>query len=159
MLKPAAQKKIKAIGGRFAIVASEYNAPYVDAMLEAAETELKRAGAQAIDVIRVPGAYEIPLITAKLARQHKVSAIICLGVILRGQTVHAEHIGRAVSHALMEIQLRYELPVIHEVLLLENEEQARVRCLAQKFNRGAEAANTALDMARVMQALEKQLKK
>ncbi len=74
-------------------------------------------------------------------------------MILRGQTVHAEYIGRAVSRALMEIQVRHEVPVIHEVLLLENEEQARVRCLGGRHNRGTEAAQTAVQMARVMQTL------
>ena len=138
--------------GSFAIVASEYNAEFVDSMLKAAKAELKRAGAT-VQVIRVPGAYEIPVVAVSLARPKKFAAIICLGVILRGQTVHAEHIGNAVSQALMQIQLETEVPVIHEVLLLENQEQARARCLDRKHNRGMEAAQTALQMAQVMAEL------
>ncbi len=170
MLTPLSKSlpsKSRARGASFAIVASRYNARYVDAMLRAATSELKRAGAKTIRVIRVPGAYEIPIVAARLARESSalsatnrapltapcLSAIICLGVILRGQTVHAAHIGDAVSRALMELQLRYEIPVIHEVLLLENEAQARARCLSPKHNRGAEAAQTALAMARVMRSL------
>ncbi len=155
---------------RFAIIASRYNARYVEAMLRAARAELKRAGARNVQVVRVPGAYEIPLIAAHLARLgscdpgdpdkpsrvlRPLSAIICLGVILRGETVHAAHIGEAVSRALMEIQLRFEVPVIHEVLLLENEAQARARCLDRKHNRGAEAAQTALAMTAVMRGLRR----
>jgi 6,7-dimethyl-8-ribityllumazine synthase len=154
MLTPVSSKTFRAGKAQFAIVASRYNARYVDAMLRAAAAELKRAGARKITVVRVPGAYEIPVVAARLARQGPApAAIICLGVILRGQTVHAAHIGDAVSRALMEIQLRNEVPVIHEVLLLENEEQARVRCLGRKHNRGAEAAQTALAMAQVMATL------
>ena len=155
MLRKNKKMKTKAGAGKFAIVASRYNARYVDTMLRAASAELKRAGAASIEIFRVPGAYEIPVVAARLARSREttISAIICLGVILRGQTVHAEHIGRAVSEALMEIQVRHEVPVIHEVLLLENQEQARVRCLGAKHNRGTEAAQTALQMARLMQSL------
>lgn len=155
MLRKNENLKTKASGGKFAIVASRYNARYVDAMLRAAGAELNRAGAAGVEIVRVPGAYEIPVVAARLARtrESSLSAIICLGVILRGQTVHAEYIGRAVSHALMEIQVRHEVPVIHEVLLLENEEQARVRCLGAKHNRGTEAAQTAVQMARLMQTL------
>src|SRR5271168_1909473 len=123
MLKPLSSRTLRAGDASFAIIASEYNARYVDAMLRAATAELKRARAAAVRVIRVPGAFEIPVVAARLARVSPApAAIICLGVILRGQTVHAAHIGEAVSRALMEIQLRHEVPVIHEVLLLENEE-------------------------------------
>ena len=156
MLKKIARKKFKANGGRFAIVASTYNARYVDAMLRAAKAEILRAGG-AVQIVRVPGAYEIPVVAARLARKstgnQRPAAIICLGVILRGATTHAAHIGEAVSLALAQIQVQHEVPVIHEVLLLENEQQARERCLNPTHNRGAEAAHTALEMARVMQGL------
>ncbi|MGN6644414.1 MAG: 6,7-dimethyl-8-ribityllumazine synthase, partial [Verrucomicrobiota bacterium] len=119
MLRAIQKTQAARAQGSFAIVASQYNALYVDSMLIAAKAELKRAGA-VVKIVRVPGAYEVPVVTVKLARSRKFSAIICLGVILRGQTVHAQHIGDAVSRALMEIQLETEVPVIHEVLLLEN---------------------------------------
>ena len=157
MLKPVKTKTARASGGTFAIVASRYNPRYVDAMLRAAKTEILRAGGT-VQIVRVPGAYEIPVVAAKLARQStlnsQLSAIICLGVILRGATTHAQHIGEAVSNALVQIQIEYEVPVIHEVLLLENESQARERCLDKKHNRGTEAAQTALEMARVMKSLQ-----
>lgn len=155
MLKPVRSKASGARDSEFAIVASRYNARYVDAMVRAAQAELKRAGAKRVQLVRVPGAFEIPVVAARLARAmtDRVDAIICLGVILRGATVHAEHIGTAVSHALMGIQLSCGVPVIHEVLLLENEEQAKARCLGTKHNRGREAAQTAIEMARVMAGL------
>jgi 6,7-dimethyl-8-ribityllumazine synthase len=156
MLRRVKTKKHRSAGDSFAIVASQYNARYVDAMLSAAKTELKRAGAKRIEVVRVPGAFEIPVIAARLANgsgDYSISAIICLGVILRGETVHAAHIGEAVTRALMQIQLKYGMPVIHEVLLLENENQARARCLDKKHNRGTEAAQTALQMARLMKKI------
>jgi 6,7-dimethyl-8-ribityllumazine synthase len=156
MLKPIKTKTARASGGTFAIVASRYNAEFVDTMLRAAKAELLRVGAT-VQVVRVPGAYEIPVVVAKLARRstinHQPSAIICLGVILRGETTHAAHIGEAVSNALMAIQVETEVPVVHEVLLLENREQARVRCQDKKHNRGTEAAQTALEMARVIAGL------
>jgi len=158
MLQKVQSKKISARGDRFAIVASKYNSRFVDAMLRAAKTEILRAGGK-VQIVRVPGAYEIPVVAAKLARASRLapdtslSAIICLGVILRGATTHAQHIGEAVSNALVQIQIQHEVPVIHEVLLLENEQQAVERCLDKKHNRGTEAAQTALEMARVMAAL------
>jgi 6,7-dimethyl-8-ribityllumazine synthase len=155
MLQKVTRKKIAAQGGRFVIVASTYNARFVDPMVRAAQSAIRRAGGRA-EIIRVPGAYEIPVVAARLAHQAapaRPAAVICLGVILRGATTHAQHIGEAVSYALAQIQIQHEVPVIHEVLLLENEQQARERCLSRTHNRGTEAAQTALEMARVMRAL------
>lgn len=154
MLKPVTSNKTRITDGHFAIVASRYNARYVDSMLRAAKVELQRSKAE-VEIVRVPGAYEIPLVAKTLARREspRLDAIICLGVILRGETTHAAHIGEAVSRALMDIQLTHEVPVIHEVLLLENEAQARKRCLDSQHNRGKEAAQTALQMAAVMRRL------
>src|SRR6478609_2410070 len=153
MLKAVKKSKAAKSSGTFAIVASRYNARYVDGMLNAAARELKRAGAK-VQIVRVPGAYEIPVVAAKLSTlASKPSAIICLGVILRGETTHAQHIGEAVSQALMQIQITHGVPVIHEVLLLENQQQAEARCLAPKHNRGVEAAQTALTMARALAQL------
>jgi len=153
MLKPVKPTRARKTGGNFAIVASQYNAAYVDSMLHAAQAELKRVGAKT-QVVRVPGAYEIPVVAAKLTNHYpRPVAILCLGVILRGETTHAAHIGEAVSRALMEIQVASGVPVIHEVLLLENELQAKARCLDAKHNRGREAAQTAIKMAQVIAGL------
>ena len=155
MLKKAAKTKAKGAGGRrIAIVASRYNAKYVNAMLRAAKVELGKAKA-IVEVVRVPGAFEIPAVASGLSMRlaKPVDAIVCLGVILRGETTHAEHIGQAVTDALMQLQVDHTLPVIHEVLLLENVDQAKNRCLDSSHNRGVEAAQTAVEMTRVMARL------
>ena len=149
--------EVSARGRKIAIVAARFNDLIVASLLKGATGAwLERGGAAAdLAVVRVPGAYEIPIVAARLARAHPTpfSAILCLGVILRGQTSHAQHIGEVVSHALAQIQIRHEVPVIHEVLLLENEQQAKARCLSRQHNRGTEAAQTALAMARIMKRL------
>ena len=155
MLKTLPPTKARRAGGSYAIIASRYNSRYVDSMLRAARKRLRDAGVDDLLVVRVPGAYEIPVVAARLARAHQpaLSAILCLGVILRGETTHAQHIGEAVSQALALLQVQHEVPIIHEVLLLENEAQARARCLDPRHNRGAEAAETALAMGRLLRRL------
>ena len=153
MLKRIGVGKQRSVAGTFAIVASRYNAEYVDAMLRAAREELHTAKAK-IRIVRVPGAFEIPAVAAKLAQRGRYAAIICLGVIFQGQTSHAQHIGWGVTHALAQIQLQHKIPVIHGVFLFEKVKHARVRCLGPKHNRGTEAARTALEMARVMAGLK-----
>jgi len=155
MLKPVRQTTLEKIGGRFAIVAAKYNGRYVDAMLRAAKNELRKAGATKVKVVRVPGSFEIPAVAARLAQERNppLSAIICLGVIFQGETSHAQHVGWGVTHALAQIQLQQRIPVVHGVFVFEKEQQARVRCLGEKHNRGIEAARTALAMAAVMKNL------
>ena len=152
MLKKASKTKASAVAGtRVAIVASRYNARYVNSMLRDAKAELAKAKVAA-EVVRVPGAFEIPAVASALARRltNPIDAILCLGVILRGETTHAENIAQAVTGALAQLQVEHSLPVIHEVLLLENVQQARERCLDARHNRGIEAARTAIEMTRVM---------
>jgi 6,7-dimethyl-8-ribityllumazine synthase len=155
MLKAVSNQAMSRAGGHFALVAARYNARYVDALVRAAQGEFKRAKVDTLQVIRVPGAFEIPVVAARLAAASRppLSAIVCLGVILRGETVHAQLIAEAVSQALARLQIEQGVPVIHEVLLLENAAQARARCLDGRHNRGREAAQTALRMARVMRGL------
>lgn len=152
MLKKTIKNKVKTVDGvRIAVVASRYNSKYVNSMLRAAKMELSKSKAN-VEVVRVPGAFEIPAVASALALRlsKPVDAIVCLGVIIRGETSHAEHIGKAVTDALMQLQVDHVLPIIHEVLLLENMEQARRRCLDESCNRGLEAAQTAIEMTRVM---------
>jgi len=155
MLKRVPQATSENVKGRFAIVAAKYNGRYVDALLRAAKNELQKAGAAEVKVVRVPGSFEIPAVAARLAqgRIPPLSAIICLGVIFQGETSHAQHVGWGVTHALAQIQLQHKIPVVHGVFIFEKEQQAQVRCLGKKHNRGIEAARTALAMATVMKDL------
>lgn len=136
-------------GHHFVVVASRYNARYVDGMLEACLATFRAAGSSEPEVVYVPGAWEIPVAAVTIARRpaRTPSALICLGVILQGQTSHAQHIGDCVSDGLMQISIEFGVPVIHEVLTISSEAQAEERCLNPRTNKGAEAARTALHMA------------
>jgi len=125
----------------FAIVASEYNREYTDALLAAAQ---KALGKHSQKVVRVPGAFEIPLQVQRLARSKKYAAVIALGLIWQGKTSHADEITRAVTDALMRISLETDVPVLHEVIAIKTVADARARCMGDKLNRGREAAEAAL---------------
>jgi 6,7-dimethyl-8-ribityllumazine synthase len=156
LVKPKAKTADRSRPPSFAIIASQYNARYVNSMLRAARKTLREAGVEYVQVVRVPGAFEIPVVAARLASQatgQTLAGIICLGVIIRGETTHAQFIGESVTQCLAQIQIQHLVPIVHEVLLLENEQQARARCLDPRHNRGEEAAATALEMARVMARL------
>lgn len=138
----------------FHIVASRYNAPYVDGLVDHATKELRRLAADAtISVHRVPGSFEIPVIVRELASQNKAAAIIACGVILQGETNHAQTLSRCVTDALQRIAAERGVPVINVVLSFHNEDQARARCLENKINRGTEAARAAVEIANVLSEL------
>lgn len=137
-----------------AIVASQYHPTYVGALVENAKRELEAiAPSSSVTVWDVPGALEIPLVVQELATRGGYDAIIALGVIIEGETAHASLIGTAITNSLHAISLAQRVPVVHEVLLLKNEEQARVRCLEPDLNRGIEAARIAMRMVQVMASL------
>ncbi len=154
MLKTV-KRKLQVTGGNYVIVASEYNQRYVDSMVRAAKDCLTEAKADSIKIIRVPGAYEIPVVLRNILKTYSenVSAIICLGVIIRGETVHAQLIGESVTEAITRLQIDFGVPIIHEVLLLENIQQAEKRCLDPEHNRGYEAAQTAITMVKVIKSI------
>lgn len=154
MLKPLARSTAKAPRARVAIVASEYNRRHVDGLIDGALAVLKAAGIQP-EIVRVPGAFEIPVVVETLARRKgpKWDAFIALGVVIRGATAHADLIGAAITQALMDIAVRHATPVIHEVLLVTSEEQAEERCFNPRYNRGGEAAQTALAMAATLRGV------
>lgn len=141
----------------FGIVASQFNVEYVQGMVDKATSELYELAPRCkIHFRQVPGAFEIPLMAAELARFQRragsrLQAVLCLGVIMRGETAHADLIARAVTEGLQRVALETRVPMIHEVLLLDNEEQAKARCLDEQLNRGRHAARAAVEMA---QALE-----
>lgn len=119
------------------IAASLFNKDYVDGLIDSALLHLK---GQRIDIVRVPGSFELPLATQRLLARKDVGAVIAFGLIWQGQTAHADLIGQTVTQSLMDLMLRHDKPVIHQVLMVKNEAQARARCFGKKLNRGVEAA-------------------
>ncbi len=138
----------------FIIVASQFNGEYVQGLINHAREELRALSPGAtVSLQRVPGAFEIPIVVRELASQKKVDAIIAVAVILKGKTGHASNLSRSVTDALQRIAVDHGVPVINAVLSLDNETQARERCLKNKINRGTEAARAAVKIAGVMSKL------
>src|SRR5256885_8372065 len=138
----------------FAIVASWFNRPYVQGLVDHAVAELRVLSPEADFFIhQVPGAFEIPVVVREIALRKKADAILALGVILQGKTSHAQNLARSVTDALQQIALEHGAPVINAVLSMETEAQARERCLGSKINRGVEAARAAVQIAEVMRGL------
>ena len=140
----------------FALVASQYNPEYVQALVDHTAVELMRVVPNARLILhQVPGAFEIPIVVQELAARadNEIDVIIALGVILQGETDHAELLGRTVTDALQQIALNHRLPVIHQVLTCKDEDQAKVRCVDPTHNRGTEAARAAVSMSNLLAQL------
>ncbi|QQL43805.1 6,7-dimethyl-8-ribityllumazine synthase [Sulfuriroseicoccus oceanibius] len=141
---------------RIAVVASRFNSAFTDALVETCCKVLTEEGGDVtIDLHHVPGAFEIPVAVEAVARHSQVDAVIALGVILRGSTQHGDLIAESVTNALQTTANTHLVPVIHEVLLVNNEEQAAERTMGDKLNRGREAARAALQTIETMAKITK----
>jgi 6,7-dimethyl-8-ribityllumazine synthase len=146
----------KASGLRISIVAASFNLKLVDALLARVAARLHAAGVKRrhVTVVRVPGSNELPLAALLLARSGRPDAVIALGVIIRGGTIHYELIATAATGGLMDVALGTRIPVINGVIVAENAAQARARCKG-RIDRGAEFADAALAMAALRRRLSK----
>src|SRR6478672_4171699 len=141
----------------FHIVASRFNAQYVDGLVDHVTEELHALAPHGTILIhRVPGSFEIPVVAREIAIQNKTNAIIACGVILQGETDHAQNLSRSVTDALQRIAIEHGVPLINAVLSFDNENQARARCLENKINRGTEAARAAVEIANVLSEIRNQ---
>ena len=138
--------------GRFAIIAARFNSFIVDHLLGGAIDGLKRHGVadDAIDVIRVPGSFEIPPVAQRLATSRRYAAIICLGAIIRGDTDHYNHVASEAAKGVAHAAMSTGVPVIFGILTCDTLEQAINRAGAKAGNKGFEAALTAIEMVNLM---------
>lgn len=136
---------------RIAIVCSKYNSHVVDRLLQGCLTTLAQAGVEgkSVTLIKVPGAYEIPIIVKQLAEQGAYTAIITLGAIIRGETPHFEFISQACADGIATVSLDKGIPVIFGVLTVDNMQQALDRSGDEESNKGSESALAALEMISV----------
>ncbi len=151
------QGKLSADGLRFGIVAGRWNDFIVSKLIGGAVDGLERLGASgdAITTIRVPGSFELPSVTRILARSGKYDALICLGVVIRGETSHNEYIAAEVFKGIAHVAMESDLPVALGVITADNLEQAIDRAGAKSGNKGFEAAMTAVELANLYRELRK----
>lgn len=143
-------------GARFAIVAARFNAGVTEALLEGALTTLLEHGVPEdhVSVVRVPGAFEIPITTKRLAASGRYEAIIALGAVVRGGTPHFEYVAGECARGIARVALDEDVPVIFGVLTTDTEQQAMARAGGREGNKGHEAAVAGLEMVTLLRRLE-----
>lgn len=142
-------------GLRFGIVVSRFNSFISERLLEGAMDALRRSGAEEEDcsVVRVPGAFEIPLATKKMVKTGRFDAIICLGCVIRGATPHYAYIASEVTKGIASLSLESEIPIAFGVLTTETIEQAIERAGSKVGNKGFDAAMSAIEMANLLKEI------
>jgi 6,7-dimethyl-8-ribityllumazine synthase len=140
---------------RVGVIAARFNEVVTGKLVEGAVEGLKKHGVDEdrIDVAWVPGAFELPLVAKRLARTERYDALICLGAVIRGETAHFELVANEAARGIAEVALDAGIPVIFEVLATEDLAQAEARAGGAHGNKGWEAAEAALEMAWLMDAL------
>jgi 6,7-dimethyl-8-ribityllumazine synthase len=141
--------------GRFALVAARFNAAVVDGLVAGAVDALRRHGVADgdIDVVRVPGSFEIPLVAKRLACGGRYAAVVCLGAVIRGDTDHYDHVAAAAATGVARAGVETGVPVIFGILTCDTLEQAVNRAGAKSGNKGAEAALAAVEMVNLLRQL------
>lgn len=141
---------------KIAVVAARFNEFIVSKLIEGAQDGLCRHGLpeENITLVWVPGAFEIPLAAAKLAKSGKYAAVICLGAVIRGNTDHYDYVCAEVSKGIAQVSLATEIPVLFGVLTCDNLEQAIERAGTKAGNKGYDCALSALEMANLLQDIE-----
>jgi 6,7-dimethyl-8-ribityllumazine synthase len=141
--------------GRFALVAARFNSTIVDPLVAGALDALKRHGVDdvAVDLVRVPGSFEIPLVAQRLASSGKYAAVICLGAVIRGDTDHYDHVAGQAAAGVARAALDTGVPVVFGVLTCDTLEQAVNRAGGKAGNKGFEAALTAIEMVNLLRQL------
>jgi len=141
--------------GRFALVAARFNSAIVDPLVAGALDALKRHGVadDAVDVVRVPGSFEIPLVAQRVAESRRYAAVICLGAVIRGDTDHYDHVAGQAAAGVARAALDTGVPVVFGVLTCDTLEQAVNRAGAKAGNKGYEAALTAIEMVNLLRQL------